>query len=204
MTKWIVAAAVDIAESAEMQAIARLNNVSKYGGIAGPLVPSGAKTLAFSKFKTLVEDGAKYDVKDEIERTIGLDTKIGNEWYEFSTAGNILYGFYGTAAGFSEAELRLGAGYAQAADYYDKKKAGIGPWYPPYLFDTEVDYYAVGFGIYLYDNYYKDDKKLTTADLLEALKSYEHADKMDIINAPNDFRPRYYNYPTNHFYQIAQ
>jgi hypothetical protein len=26
---------------------------------------------------------------------------------------------------------------------------------------------------------------------------------MDIVSKPDDFRPRYYNYPTNHFYQIA-
>jgi RHS repeat-associated protein len=90
LTTWVVAAAVDIAESSEMQEIARLNAISKYGGIAGPLVPSGAKALAFSQFKALVEDGAKYDVKDKIEQTIGYDTKIGNGWYEFSTAGNIL------------------------------------------------------------------------------------------------------------------
>jgi hypothetical protein len=97
----------------------------------------------------------------------------------------------------------LGAGYAQWNDFNNDETAGVGPCGPPYFCDTEVDYYAVGFGIYLYNNYYKDDKKLTQADLLDALKTYEHVGKMDIVSKPDDFRPRYYNYPTNHFYQIA-
>ena len=160
----------------------------------------GQGGLAWAGFISVVKDGAKYDVKDKIELQIGLETKIGNNWYEFSTAGNILFGFYGQAAGFTEFELRAGAGAAQLADYDRDPTSGIGDWST--FYDTENDYAAVGFGIYLYDNYYKDDGELTEADLLAAFESYSNANKMALIEKPKDFKPRYYEYPVNRFYQM--
>jgi hypothetical protein len=146
-----------------------------------------------------VKDGATYDVKDRIKDQIGLDTKIGNNWYEYSTAGNILYGFYGKAAGFTELELRAGAGAAQIRDHIVEGD-DIGIWQTYY--DTEDDYAAVGLGMFLYDNYYKKDKKLTKADLLDALESYENANKMALVNKPKDYQPRYYEYRVDRFYQM--
>jgi hypothetical protein len=190
LTTWVVAAAVDIAESSEMNLIRGLNEMG-----------SQEKAAAYGLFYEAVSDGAKYDVKDKILVQIGLDTKIGDGWYEYSTAGNILFGFYGKAAGFTEDELRVGAGTAQMLDYLAEAERGKGPCNSTYFCDTEVDYYAVGFGMYLYDNYYKDDGELTEEDLLDAFETYEDTDKMDIVSGPNDFRPRYHNYPANQFYQ---
>jgi hypothetical protein len=70
------------------------------------------------------------------------------------------------------------------------------------LFDTPDDYAAVGFGIYLYDNYYKKDKKLTKADLLDAFDIYKDKDKMALRDQPKNFQPRYHDYPVNQFYHM--
>jgi hypothetical protein len=190
LTTWLLAAAVDIAESSDMYSVRE----AKALGLGG---------LAWARFIGVVKDGAKYDVKDRIKDQIGLDTKIGNNWYEYSTAGNILYGFYGKAAGFTEFELRAGAGAAQYADYKrDPEESGIGPCSPPYYCDTEDDYAAVGLGMYLYDNYYKEDKTLTRADLLDAFKKYEYSNQMNLVNKPKDYQPRYYEYRVDRFYQM--
>jgi RHS repeat-associated protein len=189
LTTWVIAAAVDIAESSEMQMI-------------HAEIILGWRELAWGEFYSLVKDGAKYDVKDKIELELGKTTKIGNNWYEFSTAGNILYGFYGKATGFTEFELRVGAGLAQLADYNEDPTRGKGPCSPPYYCDTEDDYAAVGFGMYLYDNYFKKDKTLTRADLLDAFEAYKFSDQMALRDQPKVFQPRYYEYRVDRFYQM--
>lgn len=187
-----MAAAVDIAESTEMQAIAKLNSTAT----TEPL----AKVSAYAAFYSLVSDGAKYDVKDNILAELGDPIKIGDKWYEYSTPGNILFGFYGKAAGFSEFELRYGAGFAQKLDYKKDETRGIGPCDAPYYCDTNVDYFAVGFGMFLYDEYYKPDARLTEVDLLDAFDKYKDADKMDLKPSPSNFIPRYTEYKPSHFY----
>lgn len=194
LTKWIVAAAVDIAESTEMQAIAKLNSTTT----TEPL----AKVSAYAAFYLLVSDGAKYDVKDNILIELGDSIRLGDKWYEYSTPGNILFGFYGKAAGFDEFELRRGAGFAQEQDYKRDKKNGIGPSGAPYYSDTEVDYYAIGFGMFLYDEYYKPNGKLTETDLLDAFDKYKDADKMDLKSSPRNFTPRHKEYSPSHFYNM--
>ena len=196
LTTWLVAAAVDIAESAEMQSIKSTNTTlaPSYMGIN--------KAKAYATFEFYVKDGAKYDVKYKmLELFKGDPIKIGNNWYEYSTAGNILYGFYGKAAGFSEFELRAGAGKAQRDDYNEDPERGIGPCGYPYFCDTEDDYAAVGFGMYLYDNYYEKDNELTQADLLDAFENYEYSNDMALRDKPKVFQPRYFEYPVDRFYQ---
>jgi len=117
LTTWFIAALVDSAESPEMQRINALNQPPQYGG---------NKRKAYDEFIYNVEDGAKCDVKDKIEVRVGNPTKIGNNWYEYSTAGNILYGFYGKAAGFTDFELHAGAGKAQIDDYRRDPKNRMG------------------------------------------------------------------------------
>jgi hypothetical protein len=187
LTTWLIAAAVDISESSDMNSVREAKAV-------------GSGALAWGRFINVVKDGAKYDVKDKIELQLGKNTKIGNNWYEYSTSGNILYGFYGKAAGFTEFELRAGAGAAQLADYNEDPTRGKGDLST--LYDTEDDYAAVGFGMYLYDNYYKKDKTLTRSDLLSAFKTYDDADKMALRDQPKNFQPRYYEYRVNRFYQM--
>jgi hypothetical protein len=194
LTKWIVAAAVDIAESREIRAIAQLNSMV--------LTEPSAKSAAYASFYALVSDGAKYDVKDNILAELKDPIKIGDSWYEYSTPGNILFGFYGKAAGFDEEELRRGAGIAQQLDYMQDEERGIGPCGAPYYCDTEVDYYAVGFGMFLYDEYYKPNGKLTETDLLEAFDRYDDANKMDLKPSPRNFTPKYTEYSPSHFYNM--
>jgi hypothetical protein len=197
LTIWLVAALTDSAESPEMQRIHTLNQPSIDVGQFGR-----NKAAAYAEFNYYVKDGAKYDVKDKIEAHLGQTIKLGNNWYEYSTAGNILYGFYGSAAAFTPAELHGGAGKAQLDDYKRDPTSGIGKWTTG--LDTADDYAAVKFGIYLYNNYYKKDKKLTEDDLLSALASYKDKDKMALRESPKDFYPKYNNYPVNRFYQMNQ
>jgi hypothetical protein len=190
VTKWLVAAAVDIAESEEMQSVKEANSEFR-------------KLDAIAEFESVVADGMKYDVKDKmLEEFKGDPIKIGDNWYEYSTAGNIIYGFYGKEAGWSDFELYAGAGKAQIEDHFLRDEGDLGPLRPPYYGDTVDDHFAVKFGIYLYDNYYADDGILTVADLLDAFENYGYVDRMAIKERPKNFQPRYYDYPVDRFYHM--
>jgi RHS repeat-associated protein len=184
VTKWIVAASVDIAESAEMQSVKTANSQFRF-------------IEAMDEFISLVGDDAIYDVKKVMEVEFDKSPiKIGSNWYEYSTAGNIIYGFYGTEVGYSADMLYLGAAKAQFDDWREKDgELGI-------FIDTADDHYAITFGIYLYENYYADDGELTDADLLDALENYPHLDWMAVEEKPKVFQPRYYEYPANRFYNM--
>jgi hypothetical protein len=188
VTKWLVAASVDIAESEEMQSVKEANSEFR-------------KLDAKAEFESVVADGMKYDVKDNMLEDLGRTIKISNNWYEYSTAGNIIYGFYGKEAGWSDFELYAGAGIAQYEDW-KRGEGDLGPRRPPFYGDTVDDHYAVKFGIYLYDNYYADDGILTVADLLDAFETYSYADRMAPEEKPKNFLPRYYEHPTNRFYEM--
>ncbi|MBL8098598.1 MAG: hypothetical protein JNK81_05420 [Anaerolineales bacterium] len=197
VTQWLVVASVDAAESSEIKAIRILNeSTNSNSGIA-------PKAMAGALFYSLVHDGAKYDVKDKMQEEFGIDSpvKIGDNWYEYSTAGNIFYGFYGTAAGWTEDELYVGAGAAQIADNKLRGQDKLGPCEAPYYCDTVEDHYAVEFGIYMYNEYYENDGSLTIADLKNAMDKFEHSDKLAIVKSPKNFQPRYNNYAASKFYQ---
>ncbi|HPP62406.1 MAG TPA: polymorphic toxin type 44 domain-containing protein, partial [Anaerolineales bacterium] len=189
LTQWTVAAAVDIAESVEMSIIAQQNSDG------GP----GGKIAAWLFFASMVGDGQKYDVKDKIELKLGQTIKLDDQWYEFSTPGNILYGFYGLAAGFTKQELHAGAGVAQWLDHINEG-AKIGDWST--LLDTSDDYYAIEFGFFLYEEYYANDGELTESEFLEALSLFEDADKLALTAPPVDpYIPAEEEYETDYFYQ---
>jgi hypothetical protein len=179
---------VDIAESPEIQSVKKANSEFR-------------KLDAKAEFESVVADSMKYDVKDNMLEDLGRTIKIGDNWYEYSTAGNILYGFYGKEAGWTDFELYVGAGKAQIEDWL-RGEGDLGPIRPPYYGDTVDDHFAVKFGIYLHENYYADDGILTVADLLDALENYPYADRMALVEKPKNFLPRYYEYPTNRFYQM--
>ncbi len=130
-----------------------------------------AKGLASLLFIELVKSGAPWDIKIEMEKQLGRELVIGGEWFEYSTPGNIAYGFLGAALGFSKAEIYGGAGVAQAGDYATgcsgKSPCEIGPLYSPPmsrsgsprgpyspaifpLGDTVDDAFAVRLGFELY------------------------------------------------------
>jgi len=187
LTSWTVAAAVDIVESKENKALETLNST----GI------KPFKVAAYVSFYNLVADGQKYDVKDKIKGELGETIKLGDNWYEYSTPGNILYGFYGLAAGFSESELHAGGGVAQILDYL---KHGDIPGGPLTFFDTKVDYYAIEFGFYLYTEYYENDGILTVEEFLDALEEFTDVEKLDIAPPPEDYYPAIEDYDEDVFY----
>jgi len=118
------------------------------------------KAYSYPKFYSLVADGRRWDIKDEmlaqLRESFRLCSRYACHWYEYSVLGNILYGFAGAEADFAEWELRIGAGYAEARDPENKDKRnwpGIWPiaYLPPerrsYYYDDPQDYHAVGMGI---------------------------------------------------------
>ena len=108
LTKWMVAACVDGANSVEMKMINSMN----------ASINGGDKAAAYVTFYHYVKDGGKYDVKDKMKANLKTsEISLGGKWFEYSTAGNILYGFYGLAAGFTAEELHEGAGVAQIMDH---------------------------------------------------------------------------------------
>ncbi len=144
---------------------------------AGNSSPVGLaiKAPAVGVFFELVKDSAPWDFKDKIERRLGERVRLEGEWFEYSTPGNIHYGFVGAAAGYSLEGLHVGAGAAQLRDsLLEKGPVGSG-WT---LFDTEDDYYAVEFGFRLYHEAYASDKTLTVAEFDSLLVKYENLDKM--------------------------
>ena len=143
-----------------------------------------AKPLAYYMFKELVQDSGPWDFKDEIRRVVGDPVRIGGRWFEYSTAGNILYGFYGTAAGFTPIELYIGAGMAQLLDHL-REGAEIGTLAT--ALDTSDDHYAVRSGIYLYHQTQGRGKPLTVWEFCALLVQYDHLERMALREKPEQF-----------------
>ncbi len=145
------------------------------------------KLLAWTAWYQQVHDGARWDFKDAIEQRVGPVVQLGESWFEYSTPGNMLYGFTGAAAGFSAVELHGGASVAQLLDdrNSDDPKDDRGPWRPSF-FDQEDDYYAIEFGIRLYEDYGSDVK---VGEFRALLVSYEHGSQFGRVAAPGDYMP---------------
>ena len=118
------------------------------------------RVYSYPKFRGLVGDSKRWDVKDEMQfqlsESFRLCSRYACHWYEYSVLGNILYGFTGTEADFTELELRIGAGYAEARDPENKDRrnwpgirpiAYLPPERRPYCCDDPQDHHAVGMGI---------------------------------------------------------
>ena len=151
-----------------------------------------------------------------MESQLGRALVIGGEWFEYSTPGNIAYGSLGAALGFTKAEIAIGAGVAQANDYYRVAcsgqtpceigpiaanprpigKAGPGPMLPDIwpLGDTVDDAYAVRLG---YELYGATGGKATVSALTAAISGRAHLmayrggwgpaeDAIDIGSSPVD------------------
>jgi len=182
LTRWLVAAAIDSANSPEMQFIRDNNHAFVVTALISPALAGIITVGNMFLFKSYVGDGKKYDVKDKIYETLrGQVIILDGQAYEYSTVGNMLYGFYGREAGYTSKILHAGAG---AAQYGDHQRCGdeIGPL-KTYMYDTPDDYYAVEFGMYLYDNYY-DDGVLTELELVTALRSFPDRDKLNHVSMP--------------------
>jgi len=147
----------------------------------------GAKLVAYFMWTDLVRDGARWDFKDAIRgMAAGEAIKLGQEWFEYSTPGNMLYGFTGAAADFSLVELHAGASVAQVWDDWNSSdpKDNVGPLWPSFL-DQEPDYNAIDFGYRLYEEHGAD---VTVTEFEAFLVSYEPSDALARVPAPTDYR----------------
>ena len=195
LTNWLPSAAVYMATDPEIQEIRRL--ISSNDGTDN--------IKALYKFKNVVQAGARFDVKLKIKDRLGRSIKFGENWYEYSTSGNILYGFYGSAAGFKAETLHTGAGYAQAKDVLDWVWgcSGFGVLFGSddpgpfpglggldvHYFDTPDDYHAVDFGIWLYKEYYVPTGNFTRDNFVDGLNRYEFAWGLNRNPDPGDYQP---------------
>ena len=164
--------------------------------------------IALYMFYQLVRDGAPLDVKDKIKEELGRTIQLNGQWFEYSTAGNILYGFYGKAWGLDEQLLYAGAGTAQIMDHLHHdpgETPQLGPLSSPFYGDTVDDHYAVQLGIEIYQKAYASDQ-VVTLDEFRALKTdYQHLNDMAILprppepmpNKPWPYHPGYFNSDTN-------
>jgi len=187
LTLWLVSEANYDALLFEVQLI-RLNNAIGNSGQHG----AGNKAFAVHMWIQLVQDHGPWDFKVMVERELGQTIRLGDYWFEYSTAGNILYGFNGAAAGFSLQGLHAGAGAAQVLDHLSRG-AELGP--PVMFFDTVDDYYAVEFGYQLYKKAYAPDSKMTVSEFNALLVQYEHRDQMALREPPGPARAVDANWP---------
>ena len=192
LTIWFPQAANYMAKDESISTVRKYLSVGQQS--SAPAVSAVLIVTGELKFYNVVKDGARFDVKDEIKRQ--LDTKsikLGDNWYEYSTPGNILYGFYGAAAGNNRTVLHAGAGVAQTIDYAQSKLniEGSDPDVPfgNYWLDTKDDYYAIELGYYMYQEYYMDDGELTHAEFLNALDTFKHLSELNMVPAPIDYKP---------------
>ena len=154
LTQFAVAQARAMARDRQTLSIASRN--VQYARTGNP----GYKASAYLSFEELVGDGKWWDLKDKMLDRLGESFMFCGMsrcyWFEYSVLGNILYGYVGMQAGFSEAELRIGAGYAEARDPENSERFNWPTVYPiaylpeerrPYYYDDPLDYHAVSMGI---------------------------------------------------------
>jgi len=110
--------------------------------------PAG-KIAALEGWTAMVWPGAPWDYKVDFGKKEVKNVVIGGQEFNMEAVANIMYGYVGMASGFSEDELYLGAGIAQAGyDLITRHQIGwenIG-----YFFDQPYDQRAIAFGIFLY------------------------------------------------------
>jgi RHS repeat-associated protein len=132
---------------------------------------AGAHLLAFYEFGELVGDHKPWDFKHAVRDFLGpgitlcSNTRCKRD-IEFSTPGNIHFGYVAREAGYAGVYVHAGAGYAEWDDpshdpdhpdptpYEGDFDIVVGPSGISLLLgDDPSDHPAVQFGIYLYDKY---------------------------------------------------
>ena len=98
------------------------------GQTAAALEDTGNKLIARILFGIQVRHGGPWDPKKDIAKDYSYFQKIYDEWYYYDLWGNIMYGYLGAQAGFSESELLDGAGLEQIGSslFYTTVKINIG------------------------------------------------------------------------------
>jgi RHS repeat-associated protein len=198
VTDWLAKALTDTASSEEIAF------VTFYLFGEGAKI-TGAYFAGMAMYIQLVRPGGKYDVKLEIKSQLGRTVKIGNKWYEYSTVGNILFGYYSHAAGFELETIQRGAGWAQQYDYHTKG-CPDGPDCDTVLgtedtfFDSPDDFSAIRFGYNLFASDAAKDGVITPDELTSALDNYVGPYPLDVKPDPGGYMPGG-PYSTDAFYQ---
>jgi len=116
----------------------------------------------------LMADGHRWDFKDRILLRMGNSIRLcdGDEcgWYDYSTPGNIHYGYVGRAAGWNTVELHLGATYAQQTD--PENVPELNAWHG----DQPGDFQAIEMGARMYGICFRN---ASLACFQAALKQYK-------------------------------
>jgi hypothetical protein len=111
-------------------------------------------------------------------------------WFDYSTPGNIFFGYVGRAAGFTGLELHAGATYAQLKDPENIPEQNA--WHG----DQPTDFQAIEMGIHMYGSCSRNTTLICFHNALEKYKS-----GMALIAPPvNPYHSPYGTaYPLGHF-----
>jgi len=195
LTYYLYALVNNNVDSPEIRGISFLNTVAG----ANPPVMGGFHIAALWKFASLVGTDKVWDVKDQIEYELGEMTRLcharGCVWVDYSTVGNINFGFLAERAGFPNWETHLGASYAEITDpahdgdpyqIIHLNVAGrtvrgyFNPAYASAAFDDPKDRNAINFGQALYRTYGAHP----TLRQIQALMT-NYADTFALVSSPS-------------------
>jgi len=138
---------------------------------------TAAKVEAFAIFGYMVRQGGPWDPKPDIGKDYGFSQQIGDYWYYYDIWGNIMFGYLGTAAGFSESQLLEGAGLEQIgsstgyaihkrdSSYLPRREPGVSglrAW------DDPVDQVTTQIGINLWNAY---NLNVTPMNIIQEIKA---------------------------------
>jgi RHS repeat-associated protein len=149
------------------------------------LADAAAKAEAFALFGYMVRQGGPWDPKPEIGRGFGYLEEIEGDKYYYDIWGNIMFGYLGTSAGFSESELLEGAGLEQVGssiayaislrdpDYLPKREPGVSG---ARAWDDPVDQIASQIGINLWNSY---GLYVTPMNIMQAITSEPRIPEQD-------------------------
>lgn len=167
------------------------------GLIVGGLAGAGATSFKLEgglAWRDLVKDGARWDFKDQILLEVGNSIRLCNadgcSWFDYSTPGNIFYGYVGRAAGFTSLELHAGATYAQQVD--PENVPELNAWHG----DQPTDFEAIEVGVEMYRHC---GRNTTLTCFQNALKRHLSGMALSAPPANPYYSPYGTTYPVGHF-----
>ncbi|NJN55699.1 MAG: hypothetical protein HC804_13685 [Anaerolineae bacterium] len=189
LTSWLVSEMVSHAEAPELALMRLIVNLPRYHlPTNGPTLFPGytASAVYISQlagpFYQLNKGFGRWDVKRRIEDEIGpaviLCGSSSCDWFDYSTPGNILYGFTAASVGIPVKVSEWAGGALEI-------KEGTVDWSNwQTSFEDPQDLAAVQFGNYLFETYGPD---ITVAEFQEA---FTVDVQMQLQKPPSGFTPR--------------